>query len=92
MISVFLQALLSVQPFLFGQPPGQPAGHLVYGKDFNVGHYMQTFQPNFFIPAMFVGTMDSTMFIPVTMILPGGHKDSAKQNALASFSHYTLFK
>ena len=29
---------------------------VLHGKDFNVGHCMQTFQPNFFIPIMFIGT------------------------------------
>ena len=28
------------------------------GKIFNVGHYRQTIQPNFFIPAMLIGTID----------------------------------
>ena len=26
-------------------------------KNFNVGHYMQTFQPNLFMPAMHIGTI-----------------------------------
>ena len=39
-------------------PSGRPAGCLSIfrGKNFNVGHYMQTVQPNCFISAMLIGT------------------------------------
>ena len=42
-------------------------------KTFNVGHYMQTFQPIFFTPAMLIGTIDLYHFIPLllTLALPG---------------------
>ena len=42
----------------------------------------------FVLPAMFLGTIDFNHFIPLslTLTLPGGHKVSAKQNLLASFS------
>ena len=41
---------------------------------------MQTFQPIFVVPAMFVGTIDFYHFIPLslTLTLAGGHKVSAK--------------
>ena len=38
---------------------------------------------------MLIGTVDFFYFIPLslTLILPGGHEVSPKQNLLASFSH-----
>ena len=59
---------------------------VLHGK--NIGHYGQTCQPNSFIPAMFVGTIDSCHFISLsmTLTLAGGHKVSTKQNLFASFS------
>ena len=55
-------------------------------KNFNNGRYMQTFQPDNFIPAIVKGTIDCYQFIPlsVTYTLAGGHKVSTKQNI---FSH-----
>ena len=63
-----------------------------HGKNFNVGHYTQTFQPNFFTPAIHIGNIDFYHFIPLslTLTLCGGHKVNTVQNLLASFSH-TLF-
>ena len=65
---------------------GWPA--VLHGKNFNIGHYMQTVQPKFLIPAMFIGTIGFYHFIPLSLILtlPGCHRVSAKQNLLASFS------
>ena len=59
----------------------------MHGKGFNVGHYTQTFQAIFFIPAMLIGTINFYHFIPlsVTLTLSGGHKVSAKQNLLRFF-------
>ena len=34
-------------------------------RNFNTGHYMQNFQPNSFIPAMFIDTIDFYHFIPL---------------------------
>ena len=66
------------------------------GKIFRVGYYTETFQPNFFIPAMLrvtvIGTIDFYHFIPFswTLSLPGGHKVSAKQNLFTSFlAHFS---
>ena len=59
------------------------------GKNFNFVHYMQTVKPIFFISAVLIGTIDFFYhLIPrsLTLTLPGGHKVSAKQNLLASFS------
>ena len=57
-------------------------------KTFNVGHFMQTVQPNVFIPAMLLGTIDFYHCIPLslTLTLAEHHKVSAKQNLLTSFS------
>ena len=57
-----------------------------------IGHHTQTFQPNFFIPAQLLGTIDfyHVILLSLTMIVPGGHKVSVNQNVLASFSR-TLF-
>ena len=65
---------------------GRPA--VLRGKNFNAGHYTQTVQPNCFIPAMLIGTIDFYHFMPfsLTLTLPGGNKVSAKPNQLASFS------
>ena len=49
---------------------------ILYGKNFNIGYYMQTFQSNIFIPAMLIGSFD---------FWPWGYKVSTKQNLLASF-------
>ena len=74
---------------LFGGPAG---GLSCMAKTFNIGHYRQTVQPNFVIPAILVGTIDFYHGIPLllTLTLPGGHKDSAKQDILASFSRTLL--
>ena len=63
---------------MFGQPAGQLAG---CGKDFNNGHFMQTFQPNIFIAAMLIGTNDLEL-LSLTLTFSGGHKVSKKQNLL----------
>ena len=54
----------------------QPA--VLCSKNFDIGHYMQIFEPTLFIPAMLIGTIDFYHFIPpsLTMALPGGHKVS----------------
>ena len=60
----------------------QPA--ILCGKKFNVGHYTQTFQPNFYIPVILMGAIDFYIdFYNVTpfsqtLTLPGGHKVSTK--------------
>ena len=56
------------------------------------GHCRQFYQPNFFIPAMMIGTLGFYHFVPfsLTLTLAGDHKVCAKQNLLASFSG-TLF-
>ena len=75
-------------------PDGQAAVCLtkLHGQNFNIEHNVQTFQSKFFIPSMFVGIIDFFLFIPLPMIftLAWGHKISAKQNLLASFSHKRL--
>ena len=70
---------------------GRPADSS--GKNFYVGHYTQTFEPNLFIPAMLIGTVDFYHFIrlSLTLTLPRVRKVSAKQNLLASFSRTLLF-
>ena len=62
------------------------------GKNFNVGQYTQTVQPYLFMPTMLVSTIGLYDFIPLPLNLtfPGGHKVSAKENLLTSFSR-TLF-
>ena len=69
---------------------GQPA--VLHSKTFSIGHYMQTVEPNSFIPAMRIGTIDFYCFIPpsLTLTLAEGNKVSAKQTLFASFSP-TLF-
>ena len=36
---------------------------VLHDKNFNFGHYMQTFQPNVFISAMLIGTIDFSHFL-----------------------------
>ena len=62
--------------------------HVFCGKNFfNVGQYMHTSQPKFFIPAIFLGTIYFCyrILLSLTLTLPGGHKVSTKHNLLASF-------
>ena len=61
---------------------------ILHVKNLNVSHYMQTFQPNCFIPAILLSTIDFYHFMlhSLTLALPGGHKVGTKQNLLASFS------
>ena len=58
-------------------------------KDFKVGHYVQIFPSNYFVQAMFIGTIYFLRFKPlsVTLTIVAGHKI----NLLTPFSH-TLFK
>ena len=62
---------------------GLPA--VLRDKNFNFGHYTQTFQPNCVMPVMLIGAIDFYHFIllSLTLVFPGGHKVSAKQNILA---------
>ena len=55
-------------------------------KNFNFEYYTQTVQPNSFIPAMLIGTIDFYHFIllSLTLTLDGGHKIDAKQNLLCN--------
>ena len=79
---------------MFVQLAGQPS--ILYGKNFNVVHYMQTVRPNVFIPAVCIGTIDFNRFIPLSLTLTspgggvggggGGHKISVKQDLFASLS------
>ena len=39
---------------------------LLCGRNFIVEHYMQTVQPNVFIPAMLVGTLDFAIYAAFT--------------------------
>ena len=61
----------------------------LFGKNFNVRCYMQTFQPNLFIPTMLVGTSDFYHCIPLslTLTVPRGHKVSTNQNLGFIFLH-----
>ena len=61
-------------------------------RNFIVGHYSQTFQPNLFILCVLLGSIDFYHFIPhsLTLTMAWSHKVSAKQNLLASFPP-TLF-
>ena len=61
---------------------------LMFCKNLGSGCYVQTYQPNYFIPAMLViGTVNFYDFIPlsVTLTLDGGHKVSGKQNPFSMY-------
>ena len=51
-------------------------------KSFNAAHYMQTLQPNVFIPGMLIGIIEFFHLVPLslTLTLAGGYKVSAKQD------------
>ena len=63
----------------------RPASRLAFlpGKNFNIGHYMPIFQPNFFIPAILTSAINFYHFIPLSLSL---FKVSTRQNFLASYS------
>ena len=71
---------------------GQLACHFAWQKLKCWTLYTKTVQPTFFIPAMLVGSIDLYYFVPpsLTLTMSGGHKVSAKENLLVSFS-CTLF-
>ena len=63
---------------------------IVHGKNFNTGHYAQSFQPISFTPAMLVGTYNFDHFIPlsVTLALAGDHMVSTKQSTILPSQSY----
>ena len=58
-------------------------------------YHAQTFQPDMFIPVMLIVISNIEFYhvilLSVTLTMAGGHKVSAKQNLLASFSCLSLF-
>ena len=56
---------------------GLPA--IFHDKNFSIGHYRQSFQPNLFMIATSIGTIDFQCSVPLSMTLSlaGGHKVSA---------------
>ena len=40
---------------------------ILHGENFDVGHYAQTFQPKFFVPAMLEGTIDIYVVASILM-------------------------
>ena len=71
----------------------QPAGWPILGDEtFSVGHYVQTFLPNFVIPAMLIVTIDfcHVILLPLILTLAAGHKVNLRGNLSALFSR-TLF-
>ena len=71
---------LSNQSCLSGRPT------VWHGKNFNVEHYAQTFQPHYVLP-MLICTIDGYHCYPHSeiIILAGGHQVSENQNRLALF-------
>ena len=50
-------------------PVGPPAGRPSYiAKNFNAGHNTQTVQPNFFVPAMVIDTINLYHFMPLSLL------------------------
>ena len=61
----------------------------LYGKEFNIEHYVQTFQPDFFLPAMLIGTIDLYSFTPLSVALTPAEGEWGyqwKPDLLGSFS------
>ena len=66
---------------------------ILHGRKFNVGHYTQTFQPDFFTLAMLVGTTDYYHFIPFSLIvtLAGGTRSAQGKTCWLHFlSHFSI--
>ena len=61
--------------------------NVLHGENVNVGHYTQTVEPNFIIPAMFIGTIDFYHFIPfsLTLTLSGYDRVCAKKTPAIGF-------
>ena len=61
---------------------------ILCGKNFDIGHYTQSFKPNSFTSAMHVGPIGHCHFVPlsVNIALVRGHKISRMQNLLILFS------
>ena len=70
---------------MFVSPAGGQLAGCVAWQIFNIGHYAQTFSPNFFIPAMFLDAIDfyHVVQLSATLILAGGHKVNTKRNFLS---------
>ena len=72
----------------------QPTGHLsvLRGKNFSVGHFAQTFQPNFVMPVILIGIIALYNFLlhSLTLILAEGHKVSTKQKAVGFIFSYAF--
>ena len=79
-------SLIWIYVIIYVRPAGQQAG--LHDKDLSIGHCKQTVLPKFFVPAMLIGTIDFCHFISLSLTLTflWGHRVSAKQNLLASFS------
>ena len=69
------------------RPSGRPA--VARGKFFSIGHYTQTFQPKFFVPALPIAIIYHFISLSVTLTLPRGQKER-KAKPLASFSRLLL--
>ena len=71
-------------------PAGMPACCLVW-QNFKIEHYIQTFQPNSFVPAMFTGTISRLLFyttfsgLDYGLSMAEGHKISTKQTLFVDF-------
>ena len=78
---------------LTGQPERQTA--VLPSGNFNFGHCVQSFQPNFFIHAMPIGTIDFCCLIALSpaLTLAGDYLVSAKQTSWLHFlTHFSTIR
>ena len=65
---------------------------ILHGKDFTTGHYTQTAEPNVFIPAMLMGTIDfyHLVLLSLTLTLPGVTRPALSKTYLLHFlAHFS---
>ena len=62
---------------------------ILRGQNFNVEHFMQTFQPDSFTLTILIGTVDLYQFLPlsVTLTVAWDHKKAKPVLVLASLCH-----
>ena len=62
-------------------------------KNFDIGFYLQTFQPIFFIPTMLIGTIDFYHFMPLslTLTLPRVTRSAQSKTCWLHFLAHLIF-
>ena len=72
---------------MFVQLAGRQA--VFCGKNLNTGHYVQTVQPNLYIPAILIGTIDFYHFILLSMTLTEVRRLVAQSKTYWLLAHFS---